>query len=63
MRVVHIDDMVSTHRHSTVARTAERADALPDLKPWREVGWIFKDGEVVAIERQDDETRVRKVED
>jgi len=45
-----------------VASATKRADAIPDLKPWREVGWIFRDGEAVAIERHDDETRVRQVE-
>jgi hypothetical protein len=28
------------------------ATGLPDLKPWREVGWIFRDGQCIAIERQ-----------
>ena len=43
------------------ANDTNRVDSLRDLKPWREVGWIFKDGEAVAIERQDGETRIRKV--
>ena len=34
-------------------------EALPDLKPWREVGWIFRDGRCVAIERRGDVTRAR----
>jgi hypothetical protein len=34
---------------------------LPDLNPWREVGWIFRDGETIAIERQDEHTRCRPV--
>jgi hypothetical protein len=55
--------MVSTHRQPDVESRTERAHANPDLKPWREVGWIFKDGEVIAIERQDDLTRERKVMD
>jgi hypothetical protein len=29
------------------------------MKPWREVGWIFRDGSAVAIERQGDRTRAR----
>jgi hypothetical protein len=29
--------------------------ALPDLKPWSQAGWIFRDGDCVAIERQSDE--------
>ncbi len=37
-------------------------DTLPQLNPWREVGWIFKDGEAIAIERSGDEARTRKVE-
>jgi hypothetical protein len=38
-----------------------RRGTLPDLNPWREVGWIFRDGETIAIERQDDHLRVRSV--
>ncbi len=33
------------------AQTGARTDALPDLNPWREVGWIFRDGDCVAIAR------------
>ncbi len=32
---------------------AEHAEALPEIRPWREVGWIFRDGDALAIERQD----------
>jgi hypothetical protein len=32
---------------------------IPTLRPWREVGWIFRDGAVIAIERRGDRTRVR----
>ena len=35
------------------------AEGLPDLKPWREAGWIFRDGACIAIERRDEETRAR----
>ena len=35
------------------------SEALPDLNPWREVGWIFRDGSCIAIERQGDEVRHR----
>ncbi|HUC06230.1 MAG TPA: hypothetical protein VL961_12570 [Acidimicrobiales bacterium] len=31
-----------------------------EFKPWREVGWIFRDGETIAIERRGDETRLRQ---
>jgi hypothetical protein len=36
-----------------------RVETIPELRPWREVGWIFRDGDVLAIERQGDRTRVR----
>ena len=39
------------------------AEALPDLKPWREVGWIFRDGGCIAIERLGDEIRSRVLVD
>jgi hypothetical protein len=42
------------------ARSAER---LPELNSWREVGWIFRDGDCIAIERQGEETRARVVVD
>ena len=35
--------------------SAEEDAALPDLKPWSQAGWIFRDGDCVAIERQGDE--------
>jgi hypothetical protein len=33
------------------------AESLPPLEPGRQVGWIFKYGEVVAIERHECEIR------
>jgi hypothetical protein len=44
------------------AATTVAAEALPELKPWREVGWIFKDGDCIAIERQGEETRALLVD-
>jgi hypothetical protein len=38
---------------------SEHSDAIPEIRPWREVGWIFRDGDAVAIERQGDRTRTR----
>jgi len=29
------------------------------MRPWREVGWIFKDGDALAIEPQGDRIRAR----
>jgi len=49
-------------RNSEVSRQTEGArsvEALPDLNPWREVGWIFRDGGCIAIERLGDEIRSR----
>jgi hypothetical protein len=40
-------------------RQSEHAEAIPEMRPWREVGWIFRDGDALAIERQGDRTRVR----
>jgi hypothetical protein len=40
----------------------EGRGALPELRPWREVGWIFRDGQTIAIERQDERTRARSVQ-
>ena len=39
------------------------ADALPELEVWREVGWIFRDGGCIAIERRGDQTRQRTLGD
>ena len=35
--------------------SGEEDSALPDLKPWSQAGWIFRDGDCVAIERQSDD--------
>jgi hypothetical protein len=45
------------------ASISKRDEPLPELNPWREVGWIFKDGEGTVIERQGDEIRARSVGD
>jgi hypothetical protein len=37
----------------------QKGDAIPEMRPWREAGWIFKDGETLVIERQGDRTRTR----
>jgi hypothetical protein len=49
-------------REQREADAAER-DALPDLNPWREVGWIFRDGGCVAIERRGEVIRAREMVD
>jgi hypothetical protein len=35
--------------------SAEEDPVLPDLKPWRQAGWIFRHGDCVAIERGGEE--------
>ncbi len=35
------------------------AESIPEVRPWREAGWIFRDGCAVAIERQGEHTRAR----
>jgi hypothetical protein len=37
----------------------QQGDAIAELRPWREAGWIFKNGETLVIERQGDRTRTR----
>lgn len=54
--------MGSRDDHGPVV-TAGRAEALPDLDPWREVGWIFRDGSCFAIERRGEEVRHRVLGD
>jgi hypothetical protein len=43
--------------------SARSAEPLRELNLWREVGWIFRDGDCIAIERQGNETRARVVVD
>jgi hypothetical protein len=37
----------------------EHSEAIPEIRRWREVGWIFRDGDTLAIERQGDRIRTR----
>jgi hypothetical protein len=39
--------------------SAEPTEPLPEMRPWLEVGWIFRDGDAHAIERQGDRARER----
>ena len=54
--------MVTDRIHKILKGETHDESALLDLNPWRQVGWIFKDGEAVAIERLGDESRVRPFE-
>jgi hypothetical protein len=55
--------MIGTHGEEREAGTEAARTTLPELTPWREVGWIFRDGSCVAIERRGDETRSRVLVD
>jgi hypothetical protein len=41
-------------------RRAEQTDAIPEVRPWCEAGWIFRDGEAQPIERQHDHAKPRR---
>jgi hypothetical protein len=43
----------------TPTPSPDRHEEIREICPWREVGWIFKDGDALAIERQGDLTRAR----
>jgi hypothetical protein len=38
---------------------SEHGEPLREIRPWCEVGWIFRDGDALAIERQGDNIRTR----
>jgi hypothetical protein len=44
-------------------RGAAASEPLPEYRPWREVGWIFREGGCVAIERQGTAIRTRVLVD
>ena len=56
---------VSMERTEATPQGERRATAepLPELEAWREVGWIFRDGGCIAIERHGDQTRQRTLGD
>jgi hypothetical protein len=51
--------VVSTRVEEAAVHGPEHSEAIPEIRPWREVGWIFRDGDAVAIERQGDRIRAR----
>lgn len=48
-----------TRVDKATTRSTDHAGAIAEMHPWREVGWIFRDGDAIAIERRGDSTRVR----
>jgi len=52
-------EMSGSRLEATGATDAEHAEALPEIRPWCEVGWIFRGGDAHAIERQGHRVRER----
>lgn len=50
--------MVSALRSRIVSQESRRAKVLTEPGMWREVGWIFRDGEIHSIERRGHQTRM-----
>jgi hypothetical protein len=50
---------VSTRFDEVSAEVQESSEPIPEMKPWREAGWIFRDGHALAIERLGEHTRAR----
>ncbi len=50
---------MSTRIEERPAHGLDQGESIPEMRPWREVGWIFKDGGALAIERRGDNTRAR----
>jgi hypothetical protein len=46
------------HEHGDGAESTR-----PDLNPLRAAGWIFRDGDCIAIERQNEDLRTRVLAD
>jgi len=46
-----------TRVDEATTRSADHTGAIPEIRPWREVGWIFRDGACMAIERHGEEIR------
>ncbi len=43
-----------------ISQRRQRDNSHTDVRAWREVGWIFRDGETLTIERCGQTTRVRE---
>jgi hypothetical protein len=57
----HRGGMASVRSNKGVLSDTRLAESIPEFKPWRELGWIFKDGHAVVIERQGSDVRIGKV--
>jgi hypothetical protein len=50
---------VRTPAEDGVSSGVARGESIEEIRPWREVGWIFRDGDAYAIERQGERLRSR----
>jgi hypothetical protein len=53
--------MASVRSNRGVASGTRLGESIPEFEPWCELGWIFKHGDAVVIERQGSDVRIRKV--
>jgi hypothetical protein len=53
--------MASDRSNKVPAGDTKLAESISEFKPWRELGWIFKDGDAVVIDRLGSDVRLRKV--
>ena len=53
--------MDSAPRNGMISQETGRDMATPEPSVWREVGWIFCAGEILAIERSGQRTRRREL--
>jgi hypothetical protein len=53
--------MASDRSNKGAAGDSGPVEPIPEFKPWRQLGWIFKDGDAVVIDRQASDVRPRKV--
>ncbi|HEX4434976.1 MAG TPA: hypothetical protein VH012_09095 [Acidimicrobiales bacterium] len=47
----------------TASDDTEADGALTEFAPWRQAGWIFRDGDSIALERRGDVLRTRILAD
>jgi hypothetical protein len=56
-RGIRLSDMASSPVKKSTGNDTGVAESSTAFKPGRQVGWIFKNGEVVAIERHECDAR------
>jgi hypothetical protein len=56
-------EAVGTEAGAEAEAGDEGESVRPDLNPLRAAGWIFRDGDCIAIERQSEDVRTRILAD